>query len=114
MNYFFQEFYERGVGFGATLPGAAWIAFGIWGVVAIAAVYGVFLGLLDKSLCSMKSAFSLLLYLFAMPQIAAIAGNQIESVDKILATLTPAAIPYVAQLMLGSRFRQRSYPNFRS
>ena len=95
MNHYFPEYYARGVGFGTTLPGVAWIAMGAGGLLLVGAVYGAGLGLLDVWLRTIDSPQLYWSYLLAITWICAIGGNFIESADKMIIALSPALIAYV-------------------
>ena len=103
MESFFPSTYSRGVGFGASLPGFAWIGGRLIGLIAVGLAFGVTLGCLDTLLRSIVSPYLYWAYLFAMPWHCAISGNYIESMGKMLAAITPALIPYVCSLFVHRR-----------
>lgn len=109
MNYFFRDYYLRGVGFGATQPGAAYIGGGMLGVCLLGWLLGVLFGTLDTLVIAGRSPSLLLLYLFAMPWLCAVGGNFVESSDKMLAACFPAFCPLLASISFHSLRRASSF-----
>ncbi|WP_146514239.1 hypothetical protein [Rubripirellula amarantea] len=105
MNYYFAEEYSRGVGFGSTVPGTAWIAGRWWGLAIVAVGYGIVLGLLDQWLRRMRDPQSYWCYLISITWFASLAGNYVESIDKLAIVMMPALLA-IPLRMLSQRFIQ--------
>ncbi len=103
MNQYFPEIYARGVGFGATVPGWAFLSGGVVGVVAVAVVYGFILQILFAGLSRSAGVIWIVGYLTAMTWLGAVGGNFVESLDKAFAASLPAVVAAAAIALLGER-----------
>ncbi|MCB5410820.1 hypothetical protein [Pseudogemmobacter faecipullorum] len=87
MRAYYPEVLAQGVAFGSGLPGWFWLSGGgAAGFLALSLVYGLFLGLLALLLRRLRHLFLVVALLFCCIWLCALAGDFVESLDKMLAS----------------------------
>lgn len=92
MGHYFPEVYEKGVGYGTTVPGMLWLAKGYKGLLLGGAAYGVMLSVLAAIFHRIRREPMFWSYCFAMTWLAAVGGNFHESLDKMVAIALPGFV----------------------
>jgi hypothetical protein len=97
MNTYFPVVYAFGVGFGTSVPGWFYLVGGVPLLCVMAALYGVVLQVINRWLAGTDDPVLVYGYLFAMTWMAAVGGNFVESVDKMVVAFAPAVGLFVAR-----------------
>lgn len=92
MNEFFPEIFASGVGFGATIPGWFALAVGLPGMLVLGGAYGLSLGFLQHLHARAESVAARAAFLFFLSWYAAVGGNFVESLDKLVAAVVPGVV----------------------
>lgn len=107
MTTYFPVVYDFGVGFGASVPGWFFVVGGLPLLGALAMGYGVVLQMINRWLSVTTDPVLVYGYLFAMTWMAAVGGNFMESIDKMVVAFAPAIGLFVARLVAVRRDPER-------
>lgn len=106
-NTFLAEYFplalENNYGFGATFPGTFWLIGKDVALFLGAFLYGLSLGIFNFMLTKIHNEYLYWTYLTLMPWYCAIAGNFIESLDKMIISIIPPLMVYFFVMILKSK-----------
>jgi hypothetical protein len=101
MVAYFPDIYARGVAFASTYPGYFFLGGGgLFGFVLLSFGYGALLSAINRTMRKVQSRWLFLAYMFGMTWIAAVAGDAVESIDKLVAATMPGFILFFAERIL--------------
>lgn len=94
MEAYFPETFRAGVGFGSTIPGYFYLSGGFVGLIIGGLVLGSFFSVIQILIARTENLWLVFSYLFAASWLTAIAGNLVESLDKLIAASFPGILGY--------------------